>query len=643
MKKSKFISKYDYIDFHTKQASFLFHSNAEIISSIQAKIKAIDSNADIYDQEDEFDENQEIDSLNYFRECLFENQDLDKNNPKIIEGNILDKLSKQHIISLHNHISKIFDFDEYKIFDMEDSAKKTKELLSENNEIIIFQPVFINGDLITKCDALIKENNNIKIIETKGTTTVKIHHFLDLFFQSQVLYNDDLSDYNFNFYLCIVDYVKANKTECPFFITPYINYTKTISFPKTFDDTHKKEAKQGLNYTLINKELKQYESFPISIDALINGDFSEIESKIESSQSPQTKIAGLKAIELLDNTVKNFDNDINTIRNRKFFMLQHDQTGYINEIFPSYNDNGDFKKPDYWLNIRKLYQCEGYELFKYSGNVVNQTGHFLEIYQKGQNIEEYFKPGYYSLFFENSKPIEIDHKKYSDLLSNLKNKKVYFDFETINIATRVIDNTFPFMQIITQCSIIKDHDDGTNIKDLTCNNIVIDPLNINLNEFKKIVDELYCGDEYSYVVYNKSFESTRLKEISNYLNDDEYAKKIAVIRDNLFDLADFFTVKKDGTPVFIKEFGGFYSIKKVLPFIEKHHNDLFAITGCKDYKTLNVSNGLECQNKTTVRFFNKMTEEEWQQLYKDISIYCENDVRAMIAVELLVKKLPNVI
>lgn len=642
MKKSKYINKYDYIDFYTKQPSFLFHNNAEIISSIDAKIKLINSNDNAI-EEDEYEEISEIDCLSYYREMLEKNIDIDKNNPKIIEGNILDKQSKKNITNIFNHINVVFDFDDMKIYDLEKSAIKTLEILNNNKDVIIFQPVFINNDLITKCDALIKEGNNIKIIETKGTSTSKIHHFLDLFFQANVLLCEELINYNFEYFLSIVDYIKAKKNECPFVITPYINYSKTISKSKNFNEEQWRKAKQGYNYTLIDKEKKEYEEFPISITNLVNGDFSELELKFSSTASPQTKKAIEKAMTLLQKTYDNFDKDIELIRKKKSLLNEQDTSGYIDQIIPSYNDNGDFKKPDYWLSLRKLYQYENYELFKYSGNVVYQTGEYLEGYSKDKDVFEYFKPNYYDLFFNSNSPIILNHQTYNELLSKLKNKKVYFDFETINLATRVVDNTYPFSQIITQCSIIKDHHNEISVDALSCNNIVIDPLKIEIDEFKKVIDELYCGDDYSYIVYNKSFESSRLKEMINYINDEKYTLMINVIRNNLFDLADFFTLKKEDTPIFIKEFGGFYSIKKVLPFIEKNHPELFKITNCKDYKKLNVSNGLDCQNKTTVRFFNLMDEKEWLQLKNDISIYCENDVRAMIAVELLIKKLGNIL
>ncbi len=76
--------------------------------------------------------------------------------------------------------------------------------------------------------------------------------------------------------------------------------------------------------------------------------------------------------------------------------------------------------------------------------------------------------------------------------------------------------------------------DGTQpYSELTCNNIVIDPLNITIDAFKNVVDSLYRGPDYSYVVYNKSFESSRLREMITYINEPEYTKKIECIINNI--------------------------------------------------------------------------------------------------------------
>jgi len=141
---------------------------------------------------------------------------------------------------------------------------------------------------------------------------------------------------------------------------------------------------------------------------------------------------------------------------------------------------------------------------------------------------------------------------------------------------------------------------------------VIDPLEINKNSFKKIIDALIpnsCPEEYSYIVYNKSFEQTRLNEMANYINEPEYTEKVKIIVENIYDLADLFNPEKTDFFICFKELGGFYSIKKVLPLVYKYKPKIFERTKCRDYHSLKeVQNGTQAQNASGKRFFKKIND-----------------------------------
>lgn len=201
--------------------------------------------------------------------------------------------------------------------------------------------------------------------------------------------------------------------------------------------------------------------------------------------------------------------------------------------------------------------------------------------------------------------------------NKLKPKKVYFDFESLNIATRVVNNYPPFMQVVNQVSIIFDHGDK-NLKLVPY--IVVDPINgISKNDFKMIIDSIMPDKnlnkcrEYSYVVYNKSFEQTRLKEMAQYINEPIYNQKVEIIISNIYDLADLFNIKStENIAVIFKELKGFYSIKKILPLVEKYDLKSFKDTGCKNYKTEleQITNGSEAQSASTKRFFGLLNDKE---------------------------------
>lgn len=317
----------------------------------------------------------------------------------------------------------------------------------------------------------------------------------------------------------------------------------------------------------------------------------------------------------------------------------------------------DFK---YIALVRKVFEIKGYTFFGYSGKLIPWEPAIIycesikDLKNQTWKLEDFVKP---KKLKSNKKVLKIEKEKNSELylkvfqktinkenkywVSNealinfkrLKSKKIYFDFETINQAIRVIDKSLPFMQIITQCSIIKNH--GNGIED-SCLNLIVDPKDINKDFFKKIVDSLYEENfhEYSYVVYNASFERNRLKELKAILDDELYSKKIDNIIANLYDLANFFSLNK--RQIVMVDLKGFYSIKLVLNLIPK---TILNKTKTVDYSSLEIQKGDKAQSVTSLRFFDKISDSKWKLISKQLEKYCENDVRAMVAVEYYVKYL----
>ena len=67
----------------------------------------------------------------------------------------------------------------------------------------------------------------------------------------------------------------------------------------------------------------------------------------------------------------------------------------------------------------------------------------------------------------------------------------------------------------------------------------------------------------------------------------------------------------------------------------------FAKAGCKNYKSLNVQNGGQAQNEINNRFFSIINDADWKKKEEYLKQYCENDVRAMIALEYWLKEHSN--
>lgn len=639
MNKSPYIGKYDYINYYSLQPSLWFFSHDEILASIdlQYKVTADDDE----DTEAAADgDNYEFDSFEYYQSQKAFYRDVDKNDPKIIEGLIIDEKARSFVLENYPGFAYVDLEHDFPNLKNDELAIKTKALLEGHEKIIIFQAVFIAGNLITKPDAIIKDGDEITLIETKGTTTAKLHHFLDVYFQSQVLFNTDyLRDCYFVFKLCLVKYCPAKKNTVPLIITPNINLTKSLTLSKVT------KAERGLvktgSYVFSAQESGLVES-PINLTSLCEQDFSDIEARMEIVNQSTNTTSLTERISVLNDIYLEFNNVIKTLLSRKQTLIDQ-LVPTIDKISPHPNDKPFWKNSDIFPALRKIYVQQGYDVFKYSGSITNQGNKDLKNIKPHSELATVFKGNYAQYFVPDVKAIKINSTKYRNLLSALKSRKVYFDFETINTSIRPIDGCYPFSQIVTQCSIIID--DGTNpdVGLLECNNILIDPINITLESFGRIVDSLHRGPDYSYIVFNKTFEKGRLLEIKEYLNNPEYASKIDDIVNNLFDLADFFRVSKDLAPILIQELRGFYSIKKILAFISDNYPHLFKLTKCKDYLSLPVSNGSVCQNKTMARFYNVLSDSEWSELSRNLKIYCENDVRAMIAVELLIKELKTYI
>lgn len=132
------------------------------------------------------------------------------------------------------------------------------------------------------------------------------------------------------------------------------------------------------------------------------------------------------------------------------------------------------------------------------------------------------------------------------------------------------------------------------------------------------------------LVYNISFEKTRIRELGNLY--PQYAARLEDISNRLFDL--IYIVRTNG-PLYRRlgysdrdskninyyheNLGGSYSIKKVLPLFTN-----------LSYASLNIANGEEAY--VAYANFPKLDEETFKQTYDDLVEYCQQDTWAMVEV-----------
>lgn len=213
-------------------------------------------------------------------------------------------------------------------------------------------------------------------------------------------------------------------------------------------------------------------------------------------------------------------------------------------------------------------------------------------------------------------------------------KAIWYDFEGFSLPVIALDFTYPYQQIVFQVSIIET-DKG---KEISNKNIVLDPLKLNHLDFLKIIDAIYREDCDCYVVYNKSYEITRLKEMvwilemQNHPQANEYKEKFETIKSKTVDLYDEFRYGSSNKlpKILLPDQNGFTSIKNV----EKHinENNITLPRPITPYKELVVKNGATAMEKGIDRALGITGDNKWSEEEKDLAKYCENDVRAMIMV-----------
>ncbi len=230
------------------------------------------------------------------------------------------------------------------------------------------------------------------------------------------------------------------------------------------------------------------------------------------------------------------------------------------------------------------------------------------------------------------------------IINEIKNSKkvIWYDFEAFSLPISPINGYGPYEQVIFQVSIIETI---KNIESKKPNNIVIDPLKISNEDFYLIIKSIYSKNANCYVVYNKSYEISRMQFMVNILKKENFSKykeakkMFEEIELKTIDLCDLFIINsKSKLPlVLLNDQKCFYSIKNV----EKHisTNNINLPRKIKKYEDLEIQNGLMAMEIGIKRALNLINDQKWNLISKKLKEYCENDVRAMIMVYDFVLKL----
>ncbi len=223
--------------------------------------------------------------------------------------------------------------------------------------------------------------------------------------------------------------------------------------------------------------------------------------------------------------------------------------------------------------------------------------------------------------------IYINKPQIEASLANISYPIYYLDFESYNSPLPRFFQESPYMQSLfqyslhvekakNQCDLVKDHKEF----------LAKDHLDHREELIKQLIEDIDLSQGGTVIVYNKSFEQTRLKELARIF--PKYQEALYNIHDHIYDLLDSLKGKadqvedKDTQPTFNYYhplLHGSFSIKKVLPLF----SDL-------SYQNLEVKNGTEAI--VTYGMLPYLTEQEYKEKYLALSVYCRQDTWAMVEI-----------
>ena len=206
----------------------------------------------------------------------------------------------------------------------------------------------------------------------------------------------------------------------------------------------------------------------------------------------------------------------------------------------------------------------------------------------------------------------------------------HLDFETFPCPLPRFIGEKPYSQSLFQYSIHIEHQPGICDKDQdNYSYIATKHIDLRKDLIKNMLDVIK-PDGGSIMVYNQSFEQTRLKEMA--LIYPEYSDRLNDMIERLFDLMHllkgnqklyqalgFEGEEAKGINFYHDDLNGSYSIKKVLPIFSH-----------LTYKGMGIANGSEAL--VAYAKFPIMDEKTFQATYKDLLEYCKQDTWAMVEI-----------
>ena len=212
-------------------------------------------------------------------------------------------------------------------------------------------------------------------------------------------------------------------------------------------------------------------------------------------------------------------------------------------------------------------------------------------------------------------PPKINKDKIKKFLSQISYPLYFLDFESYQESIPTIDGTSPYQQLCFQYSLhyyLKE-DGELHHKEYLSDDYSGNPMYGLCKQLCNDIPKNSCV-----LVYNKTFEVPRLKEMANLF--PEFSDHLLNIADNIIDLL----IPFQNQDYYVKEMVGSASIKKVLPALFPNDPSL-------DYHNLEqVHKGDEASN--AYLSLRNLPKEEELKLRDNMLKYCCLDTYAMVKI-----------
>lgn len=283
---------------------------------------------------------------------------------------------------------------------------------------------------------------------------------------------------------------------------------------------------------------------------------------------------------------------------------------------------------DIGAHCKKPYQCDAYDYcWKRQRSIPDYS--VFDLFRMGKKPLGLYQDGILNvehvpescLTSENQKLVVdawknkatlIDKEAIQAFLDGFTYPIYHLDFETFQDAVPQFDKQRPFQQICFQYSLHIEHADGSLEHKEFLGEEGTDPR-------EKLIQQLThdIPSSVTVLVYNESFEKTRLKELAK--DFPNYQHELLTIQQQIIDLATPFQKKH----YYDYRLKGKYSIKLVMPLLAPHMADA--------YKNLDlVQNGGDAMNAFPQMIH--MDKDEKMQFRKALLAYCELDTLAMVEI-----------